>query len=191
MLEANLMIIPCESCQSTFQLDSSIVKPTGSMVRCSKCGEIFKAYPPDWVDRRKYARIKTQNLISHFSFDEGGALNAQGIGRAMDVSQGGILIETPQPIESEMLSLMAVDLDGNLIEIKGRLMHSNRASSGMYLAGISFVGSDWQVSNFVVKLVKGYNYRKNNLFIRWHPQKQMSGSSTAAQAEISSGFITD
>ena len=141
------------------------------------------------ADRRKHHRIKTQNLISHFSFDEGGALNAQGIGRAMDVSQGGILIETPQPIESEMLSLMAVDLDGNLFEIKGRLMHSNQSSSGMYLAGIAFVGSDWQVSNFVVKLVKGYNYRKNNLFIRWHTRKQMPGSSTAAQAAISNGFM--
>ena len=39
------MIIPCEACQSTFQLDQSLVKPTGSKVRCSKCQDIFTIYP--------------------------------------------------------------------------------------------------------------------------------------------------
>jgi hypothetical protein len=143
------------------------------------------------AERRKHHRIKTQNLISHFSFDEAGALNSQGIGRAVDVSQGGILIETPERIESDWLSLMAVDLEENLFEIRGRLMHSNRSANGMYLSGIAFVGSDWQVSNFVVKLVKGYNYRKKNLFIRWHNQQQILDPYMAAQAATSNGFISD
>ena len=185
------MIIPCKSCHSAFRLDDSVIKASGSRVRCSKCRAVFRVYPPNVTERRKHHRIKTQNLISHFSFDEAGAVNSQGIGRAIDVSQGGILIETPERIESDWLSLMAVDLEENLIEIKGRLMHSNRSASGTYLSGIAFVGSDWQVSNFVVKLVKGYNYRKKNLFIRWHNQKQMPDPCMAVQAATSNGFISD
>ena len=185
------MIIPCKSCDAAFRLDGSLIKPTGSRVRCSKCRTVFRVYPPDMADRRKHHRIKTRNLISHFSFDEAGALYSQGIGRALDVSQGGILIETPEPIESNWLSLMAVDLNEDLFEIKGRLMHSNRSPAGMYLSGIAFVGSDWQVANFVVKLVKGYNYRKNNLFLRWHKRKQVPDPNTAAQAPTSEVFITD
>jgi predicted Zn finger-like uncharacterized protein len=40
------MKIPCISCKSLFRLDSSLVKATGSLVRCSKCGNIFRVHPP-------------------------------------------------------------------------------------------------------------------------------------------------
>ena len=40
------MIITCKECNANFNLDESLLKPTGSKVRCSKCKEIFVAYPP-------------------------------------------------------------------------------------------------------------------------------------------------
>jgi len=45
------MKIPCVSCQSTFRLESNLVKPTGSLVRCSKCKYIFMVYPPAYDDK--------------------------------------------------------------------------------------------------------------------------------------------
>jgi len=110
-------------------------------------------------------------LISHFSIDETGKLVSQGIGKALDISEGGMLLETPYPVGSELLSLMAVDLEDNLFEIRGRLMYSKKSSAGMYLSGIAFVSHDEQVAKFVIKLVKEYNYRKNNIFIRWYNYK--------------------
>ncbi|MBW1754259.1 MAG: zinc-ribbon domain-containing protein [Deltaproteobacteria bacterium] len=41
------MIITCEECQASFNLDESLLKPTGSKVRCSKCKKVFVAYPPE------------------------------------------------------------------------------------------------------------------------------------------------
>jgi len=40
------MIITCKACNASFNLDESLLKPEGSKVRCSKCKEIFMAYPP-------------------------------------------------------------------------------------------------------------------------------------------------
>jgi len=40
------MIITCKECNANFKLDENLLKPTGSKVRCSKCSEIFTAYPP-------------------------------------------------------------------------------------------------------------------------------------------------
>jgi pilus assembly protein FimV len=40
------MIIICKECNASFKLDENLLKPTGSKVRCSKCNEIFTAYPP-------------------------------------------------------------------------------------------------------------------------------------------------
>ena len=39
------MIIPCISCHRQFRLNNRLVKPTGSMVRCSNCQHIFVVYP--------------------------------------------------------------------------------------------------------------------------------------------------
>ena len=40
------MFITCQECNTTFRLDESLLKPTGSKVRCSQCRNMFLAYPP-------------------------------------------------------------------------------------------------------------------------------------------------
>ena len=40
------MIITCKACNASFNLNESLLKPEGSKVRCSKCKEVFMAYPP-------------------------------------------------------------------------------------------------------------------------------------------------
>ena len=159
------MIVPCRSCQSTFQLDSGLVKPTGALVKCSKCREVFKVYPPEPVDPRKYSRVKTQNLICYFSFDEAENMTSQGMGIAIDISKGGILLETPSPIKPGLLVLSATDRDNNLMELRGKLAHSTRSDSGTYLSGIEFVAVDGRVRDFITRLILEYNYRGSNLFI--------------------------
>ena len=39
------MILTCEKCSTSFNLDDSLVKQEGSKVRCSVCGHIFTAFP--------------------------------------------------------------------------------------------------------------------------------------------------
>ena len=40
------MIITCENCETSFNLNEKLLKPTGSKVRCSRCKHMFTAYPP-------------------------------------------------------------------------------------------------------------------------------------------------
>ena len=159
------MKITCGSCRSRFKLDSKLVRPSGSLVRCSKCTEVFKVYPPSDVNRRKYKRINTQNLISYFSLDENGKLSSHGMGIALDVSRGGILLETPYLIKSGLLVLTATDKEKNFIEVKSKLIYSKKTSIGTYLCGIEFIGIDERVTNFITKLVKEYHFRGENLYI--------------------------
>jgi predicted Zn finger-like uncharacterized protein len=39
------MIITCEECNSSFSVNDSLIKDTGSKVRCSKCDSVFVAFP--------------------------------------------------------------------------------------------------------------------------------------------------
>ena len=159
------MLIPCESCHFMFKLDSNLIKPTGTKVRCSKCKKVFRVYPPSAVDRRIHKRIKTQNLISYFAYNEKGELISHGLGIALDVSKGGMLLETPYSIESGFLLLTATDKMKRLMEVKGRLIYSKKASEGTYLCGIEFIGKDEQVKDFITNLIRVYNVQRNNLFI--------------------------
>ena len=159
------MIVPCESCHSKFKLDSNLVKPTGTKVRCSRCQEVFKVYPPSAVNRRKHQRVKTQNLISYFSFDENGKIISHGLGIALDISKGGILLQTPNPIESGLLMLTAADRQKNIIEVKGKLIYSKLTSGRTYLCGIEFIGNDERITDFITKLIREYNVQRRNLFI--------------------------
>jgi len=40
------MIITCGNCNTSYELDESIVKATGTQVRCTSCQSIFTAFPP-------------------------------------------------------------------------------------------------------------------------------------------------
>ena len=59
--------------------------------------------------------------------------------------------------------MLAVDLDNKFIEIKGELVYCKTTAAGIYHSGIRFVGTNEQVINFAVRLIKEYNHRKNNL----------------------------
>ncbi len=158
------MKIPCESCYSAFQLEESLVKPTGSLVRCSKCQKVFRVYPPKPIDPRNCPRVRTRNLISYSVFNKSGSLISHGMGIAMDISESGILLETPDCIKAGSLKLAATDNEKNLIEVKGKIIRTKKASTGMYLHGIKFIGVDERVTKFIATLIKEYNFRGKNLF---------------------------
>jgi len=119
------------------------------------------------VDRRKYPRVNTTNLISHVTIDETGRWIFQGMSRALDISRGGILLETAQPITPGCLSMMTVDMDNNLIEIKGELIHCSKSGPSTYHSGIKFISTDELITKFVTQMIKVYNHRKNNVLIAW------------------------
>lgn len=129
----------CNSCQSAFYLDSSLVEPTGTRLKCSKCQEVFKIYPSESIDQRKHTRVKTNNLISYFSFDEAGKFISHGLGIALDISKGGILLKTPCAIESGLIVLATLDRESNLVEVNGKSVYFVKKPREMYLSGIEFI----------------------------------------------------
>ena len=117
-------------------------------------------------DRRRHTRVETGNLISHESISSNGQILSRNMGKALNISRSGILLETSNFIKSEYVSLTTVDLNNKLIEIKGRPIYCRRIDSGMYQVGISFIGSKQETESFAVKLIKLYHHRKHNLIVK-------------------------
>ena len=180
------MKVLCESCKSRFKLDSNRIKSTGTLVMCSKCRAVFRVYLPEIVKRRKHPRVKTQNLISYFAFNKNRILISHGLGIALDISRGGILLETANSIESGFLVLTATDKMKKVIEVNGRLIYSKKALSGTYLCGIEFIGSVERITDFITKLIKEYNVQRNNLFITLKKQFYLKNTSKCSHKQARS-----
>jgi hypothetical protein len=104
-------------------------------------------------DRRKYPRVETNNIISYCCLDgDGNDLNLC-MARALDVNPLGARIETYQEILSENIHLTAVDADGNLIDIKGRVAHARKVDEGKFEFGIQFLGTEAENTDFSLKLI--------------------------------------
>ena len=92
------------------------------------------------VDNRRYTRVETSNLISFLSIDADGRVQRQGMGKALDISQNGLLLESALPVDSEFVSLMSTDPNNQLIEITAQVAYSRRGRTGNYLTGVRFAG---------------------------------------------------
>jgi hypothetical protein len=115
------------------------------------------------MERRTYPRVKTCNLISYMAVRENGQVVDQGMGRALNISQNGILLETPRLLFSEYVSLMSVDVNNNLIEIKGRVVYSGIHGSGMIGNGVCLQGKHHENIRFATELIKVFYNRKNRV----------------------------
>ena len=117
-------------------------------------------------EKRKHVRVETSNHILYESIENGGTIVSRSMGKAINISQSGILLETPSRIEADAVTLVTVDLEDSLIEMNGRLIYCRETDSGMYQSGISFIGSDQETTKFAVKLIKLYHHRKHNLIMQ-------------------------
>ena len=104
-------------------------------------------------DRRKYPRVDINSLISYCCMDDDGNDLNLCMARALNVNPLGIKIETYQEIISENIRLTAVDADGNLIDIKGRVAHVRKIDDGRYEFGIQFLGTEDENTDFALKLI--------------------------------------
>jgi c-di-GMP-binding flagellar brake protein YcgR len=112
-------------------------------------------------EKRKYPRVTTHNVVSYICLDADGRQIAEGMGTTVDISQGGTLLETSRPIETEYILLLSIDLDDNVVETKGKVAHSRSVGPGKYLTGIQFLGEREEVTRVVKNFIIDYHSRKN------------------------------
>ncbi len=110
-------------------------------------------------EKRIHARINALNLISYECMDETGQMILQGMGRTLNISEGGILLETHVQIEPKCTVSLSIGLEDDLIDIKGTVVASRPGQEDKFEAGIQYsdVGEDEMA---VLKLfIQAFNER--------------------------------
>lgn len=82
------------------------------------------------------------------------------MGIIIDISQSGILMETAQKVESNLLSLMVSTKTSELIEIEGKVVYCRKTKSGKFKTGIVLQGTHDDNVQFVKEVIRAYHYNK-------------------------------
>ena len=114
------------------------------------------------AERRKYPRVPICDPISYVTLDSKGNELSQNLGAVQNASQTGINIETFEALDSEFILLSFVDLDKNLVEIKGRIVYTRKKGPSKYESGISLKGTSAEKLQFIKTLVRTYHYTKKD-----------------------------
>ena len=105
-------------------------------------------------DQRKHQRIPSLNL-SYVCLDENNNIVKKGMGRTLNISESGILLETQFTIELEYLVIMTIALQEDLLDIKGKPIHAKSNEAGKFEVRIEFLEPDQEsiqlLKNFIAK----------------------------------------
>jgi c-di-GMP-binding flagellar brake protein YcgR len=107
-------------------------------------------------NKRVNDRISSKNLISYVCTDDTNEIVETGMGRTLNVSESGIMLETHNHIDDNLNVLLSIGLEENLIDIKGKIVHSQLDDKGKHNVGIQFMELDKNTRLQLSKFIKAF-----------------------------------
>ncbi len=83
------------------------------------------------------------------------------MGKTLDISQGGLLMETKISINAHYILLVGININDELIEIRGKVAYSRQAEQKVFHTGISFSEASEKIRKVVVELIKVFHQQKD------------------------------
>ncbi|OQY05788.1 MAG: hypothetical protein B6I22_06880 [Desulfobacteraceae bacterium 4572_123] len=90
------------------------------------------------IEKRKHHRIDSLNL-SYLCVNENNEVVKQGMGRTLNVSESGILLETVFPLKKNLSLSISIGLEDDLVDIQGKVIHCRTGQKKRFETGIEFV----------------------------------------------------
>ena len=109
-------------------------------------------------DKRKYPRINIWVLASFECYNEDGELFDRKLGAILDISLGGMLIETDDIIKANYVEIVFVNDKNKLMSIVGSIVHSRKSENGKAKTGLCFHGADTENVKIATNLIRAHFY---------------------------------
>ena len=111
-------------------------------------------------ERRRYVRPESLNLLDYIVVDEQGVQGNYSMGRTLNISIGGILMETHIQLHAGQQVMITIGLEDELVDVMGRIIHSTEHKDGMFHNGIEFFHASVDdrriINNYVEIFHKSY-----------------------------------
>lgn len=108
-------------------------------------------------ERRRYIRPESLNLLDYIIVDEKGVQGEYSMGRTLNISIGGILMETHIKLQAGQQVMITIGLQDELVDVMGRVVHSTLYNDGMYHNGIEFFHASVEDRRVINKYVEAFH----------------------------------
>ena len=89
------------------------------------------------TERRRFIRPEALNLLDYLVVDEQGRQGEYSMGRTLNVSKGGILMETHIPLPKGQQVMITLGLNDELVDVMGKIVYTT-FEAGRHQNGIEF-----------------------------------------------------
>lgn len=90
---------------------------------------------------RRETRLDSLNLLDFVVLGPEDRIQERGLARTLNVSEHGMRIETPASLAAGQDILITLGLANDMVEIRGRVVHSERSGPELCHAGIEFAAT--------------------------------------------------
>ena len=110
------------------------------------------------IERRRYLRPEALNLLDYLVVDAQGRQGEYSMARTLNVSKGGILMETHIPLPRGQQVMITLGLHDQLIDVMGRIVYTAE-ESGRFQNGIEFFHLTDRDKRILDRYVTAFNDR--------------------------------
>jgi len=142
-------------------------------------------------ERREHPRINALNLLSYVCMNENSETVRQGMARTLDVSEGGILMETHVPIDPQYTVSLTLGLKDELTDVKGKVVHFRTDGNGRFQSGIQFMKTQEPTSRILKKFTEAFKKERGDLDKTVSVQSSEKSTITARLIELISNTSED
>ena len=112
-------------------------------------------------DKRRHIRVESTNLLNFVCMGEDGEPCLQGMGRTLNVSESGILLETYKPIDSQTRISITIGIEEELVDIEGEVVFLKESAKDIYEAGIQFSQINDKERMILLKFIEAFTKKMN------------------------------
>ena len=104
-------------------------------------------------NKRLKPRTQTANLLSYTVTDDDNNVVEQGMGRTLNISEGGMLLETHVAIDTEFTIDITIAFEEEILKLRGRIIRSAKREDGKFESGIQFMEMGDEINNLLKQYV--------------------------------------
>jgi hypothetical protein len=106
---------------------------------------------------RRCVRLDSLNLLEYVLLNEKGEITTRAMGRTLNISEKGMLLETHIAFEPGRILLITIGLEEDLVDVKGQVKHSEMCEDNYFSAGIEFLEIDGEGSRVLHSYLEAFN----------------------------------
>lgn len=112
-------------------------------------------------DKRKHTRVESLNL-SYICIDDAGNVVNEGMGRTLNLSKTGILLESKFCALPDQDLSLTLAIEEDLLDVRGRVVRCREIADGLYHMGVEFFDLDATARQTLSRVISMFDDEDND-----------------------------